>query len=150
LHYYYPDPKMSVRNRVHVDEEELEEIEKKTVDLLKKFGVEYEEKGNKILIKGEMEYMDVMSVYDMIKTIKAKHNGDDEFGFNDYDTLLRVCIKQKGIRVCFDMSPEGNALIVHDLRNEDDVSNTEVVSLPRDNTAVGYADSHLIIYFICR
>jgi hypothetical protein len=140
---------MVVRNRVHVDEEELEEIEKKTVDLLKKFGVEYEEKGNKILIKGEMEYMDVMSVYDMIKTIKAKHNGDDEFGFDDYDTLLRVCIKQKGIRVCFDMSPEGNALIVHDLRREDAL-NVEAVSLPGDNTAVGYDDSHLIIYFICR
>lgn len=140
---------MVVRNRVHVDEEELEELEKKTVDLLKKFGVEYEEKGNKILIKGEMEYMDVMSVYDMIKTIKAKHNGDDEFGFDDYDTLLRVCVNQQGIRVCFDMYPEKNALIVHDLRREDAL-NVEAVSLPGDNTTVGYDDSHLIIYFICR
>jgi hypothetical protein len=141
---------MVVRNRVQVDEEELEEIEKKTVDLLKKFGVEYEEKGNKILIKGEMEYMDVMSVYDMIKTIKAKNSGDDEFGFDDYDTLLRVCVRQKGVRICFDMAPEENALIVHDLRNEDDVSNTEVVSLPRDNTKVAYDGSRLMVYFIYR
>jgi hypothetical protein len=133
-----------------MNEEELEEVRNKTVNLLKKFGVEYEEKGNKILIKGEMEYMDVMSVYDMIKTIKAKHNGDDEFGFDDYDTLLRVCIKQKGIRICFDMAPEGNALIVHDLRREDDVLNVEAVSLPRDDTKVAYDGSRLMVYFIYR
>jgi hypothetical protein len=133
-----------------VGEKELEEKRNKTVDLLRKFGIEYEEKGNKILIKSEMEYMNVMSVYDMIKTIKAKNNGDSESGFDEYDTLLRICVRQKGIRLCFDMSPEENALIVHDLRNEDDVTNFEVVSLPRDNTTVGYDESHLIIYFIYR
>jgi hypothetical protein len=132
-----------------VDETELEKVWNKTVDLLKKFGVEYEEKGNKIYIKGEMEYMDAMSLYDMLKTIKAKNNGD-EFGFDEYDTLLRVCIMQKGVRVCFDMSPEDNGLIVHDLKNEDFANNSGAVSLPRDNTKVAYDGSHLVIYFICR
>jgi hypothetical protein len=133
-----------------VDETDLEKVWNKTVDLLKKFGVEYEEKGNKIYIKGEMEYMDAMSIYDMLKTIKAKNNGDDEFGFDEYDTLLRVCAIQKGVRVCFDMSPEDNGLIVHDLKNEDFANNSGAVSLPRDYTKVAYDGSHLVIYFICR
>jgi len=128
----------------------LNQKKQEVINLLKKYNIDFEEKGNILRIKGEVEYIHMMTVDEIMKRMNEKKEDEEEYV--DWHPALnlieRICIVQgKDMHICFDVDREGSGIVISGPCDAEEVPIVGGVSIPLYIPA-SYVRPYLEIFFV--
>ena len=128
----------------------LNQKEQEVINLLKKYNIDFEEKGSILMIKGEIEYIHIMTVDEILKEMNKKKEDDGEYvDWHPTSNLIeRICIVQgEDMHICFDVDREGSGIVICGPRGAEGVPIVDGVSIPL-YIPVLYDRPYLKIFFV--